>query len=337
MQSPSNIPQRLNFPVFDGGMSVQSSLVDSSNSPAYTEQHPVLQPGPHTNMRYQTMDLVPKLETHPHMMKQEQSTEDENFQHHNSSPGPAYIFSANTSHTNPGISQGDPIFYSKHDVESIPTHFPIPHGFASADVAYEQSLGYVLPSQPDQSDLVTPIQQKPAPTKRGPFKDPQKRIRTAQTRKMGSCIRCRMQRIRVRCHDLLMLQSKANCHNSARLMKNRQRTKMHHVNAAKKSVSIPEFIACLAVGGNWLMCGCPNLAMSRDMIGRTAGRTVPRCLRSLNGRIWRPDSSICAMDSSVQVSVSRFVSSKQSKVISWSECGMKAHNAARSKPGPGPW
>lgn len=202
MQSPSNIPQRLSFSVFDGGMSGQSSLVDSSNSPAFTEQHPVLQPGPHTNMRYQTLDLVPRLEARPHVMKQEESTEDENFQHHNPRPGPAYIFSANTSHSNPNIPQGDPIFYSKHDVESIPTQFPIPHGFASADVAYEQSLGYVLPSQPDDSELMTPIQQKPAPTKRGPFKDPQKRIRTAQTRKMGSCIRCRMQRIRVRRNEL---------------------------------------------------------------------------------------------------------------------------------------
>lgn len=34
--------------------------------------------------------------------------------------------------------------------------------------------------------------------KRGPFKDPSLREQTAQTRKMGSCIRCRMQRIRVR-------------------------------------------------------------------------------------------------------------------------------------------
>jgi hypothetical protein len=33
--------------------------------------------------------------------------------------------------------------------------------------------------------------------KRGPFKDPNLREQTAQTRKIGSCIRCRMQRIRV--------------------------------------------------------------------------------------------------------------------------------------------
>lgn len=33
--------------------------------------------------------------------------------------------------------------------------------------------------------------------KRGPFRDPSLREQTAQTRRMGSCIRCRMQRIRV--------------------------------------------------------------------------------------------------------------------------------------------
>jgi hypothetical protein len=33
--------------------------------------------------------------------------------------------------------------------------------------------------------------------KRGPFRDPNLREQTAQTRKIGSCIRCRMQRIRV--------------------------------------------------------------------------------------------------------------------------------------------
>lgn len=40
--------------------------------------------------------------------------------------------------------------------------------------------------------------QRTAPVKRGPFKDQDSREKTALTRKMGSCIRCRMQRIRVR-------------------------------------------------------------------------------------------------------------------------------------------
>jgi hypothetical protein len=39
--------------------------------------------------------------------------------------------------------------------------------------------------------------ERPPPAKRGPFKTTEDRERTAQTRKIGSCIRCRMQRIRV--------------------------------------------------------------------------------------------------------------------------------------------
>lgn len=39
--------------------------------------------------------------------------------------------------------------------------------------------------------------QKTLPAKRGPFKDNEQRLATARTRKKGSCIRCRMQRIRV--------------------------------------------------------------------------------------------------------------------------------------------
>ncbi|KAM7223151.1 hypothetical protein V8F06_001364 [Rhypophila decipiens] len=38
--------------------------------------------------------------------------------------------------------------------------------------------------------------QKTLPAKRGPFKDNEQRLATARTRKKGSCIRCRMQRIR---------------------------------------------------------------------------------------------------------------------------------------------
>lgn len=42
--------------------------------------------------------------------------------------------------------------------------------------------------------------QKPAQAKRGPFRTNDEREATAETRKIGSCIRCRMQRIRVSIH-----------------------------------------------------------------------------------------------------------------------------------------
>ncbi len=50
-----------------------------------------------------------------------------------------------------------------------------------------------------RTNLGMPAQPYPRPpaARRGPFKDQSDRQRTAQTRKDGSCIRCRMQRIRV--------------------------------------------------------------------------------------------------------------------------------------------
>lgn len=52
---------------------------------------------------------------------------------------------------------------------------------------------HLLDQQPN-FEIILPNQRG---GKRGPFKDPSLREQTAQTRKIGSCIRCRMQRIRV--------------------------------------------------------------------------------------------------------------------------------------------
>ncbi len=53
-------------------------------------------------------------------------------------------------------------------------------------------------AQTREIDFV-PSSQKPPPARRGPFRNQHDRERTAETRRIGSCIRCRMQRIRV-CH-----------------------------------------------------------------------------------------------------------------------------------------
>lgn len=49
--------------------------------------------------------------------------------------------------------------------------------------------------QPRELDIVQPHQRPPA-ARRGPFKSNDDRQKTAETRRIGSCIRCRMQRIR---------------------------------------------------------------------------------------------------------------------------------------------
>ncbi len=76
-------------------------------------------------------------------------------------------------------------------VVSLPSHlhsvhdFDAGHGPENAGVRDESAVLDFLPAH------------RTTPAKRGPFKDADLREKTAFTRKMGSCIRCRMQRIRV--------------------------------------------------------------------------------------------------------------------------------------------
>ncbi|KAJ4421407.1 hypothetical protein N0V82_003788 [Gnomoniopsis sp. IMI 355080] len=190
------MPQHLNVSAYNPEMSAPPSLVDSANLPAFTEQHPILQPSPHTNMRYQALDLVSKLETSPHLMKLEKPAEGENFQHHDLHNSPTYMSSASSSQNAPGMVQPNPGFHPRNSVARYQAPYPPSHGFISAETAQQQCFDYFLPPQADESDTMTPDQKKPAATRRGPFKDAQLRERTAKTRIMGSCIRCRMQRIR---------------------------------------------------------------------------------------------------------------------------------------------
>lgn len=198
LQPPPDVPQTLGLHEYSPGLSGPPCLVDSVNLPAFTEQHPILQPERQTPMRYQAQDTIPKLETSTPFMKMEKLAEGEDFQHHNLHTGPIYMYSANSSHSVPEMAQTDPGFYRHHNMERYQTQYPTSHGFISTGASHQQSFEYFpLASQTDDLYIMTPNQKKPAATKRGPFKDPQKRLRTAQTRKMGSCIRCRMQRIRV--------------------------------------------------------------------------------------------------------------------------------------------
>jgi hypothetical protein len=73
-----------------------------------------------------------------------------------------------------------------------------PPGFPILNLELEQRSAGALP---DNQDRIPSLNfcppQRSTPVKRGPFKDQDQREKTALTRKIGSCIRCRMQRIRV--------------------------------------------------------------------------------------------------------------------------------------------
>lgn len=91
---------------------------------------------------------------------------------------------------------------ANHICLAQPANEPEPHGL---DVdQYEamrpaQSQGspiFGIAESSHELDIVLSSQRPPA-AKRGPFRSNDERERTAETRKIGSCIRCRMQRIRV--------------------------------------------------------------------------------------------------------------------------------------------
>lgn len=89
--------------------------------------------------------------------------------------------------------------YHTHDLARYPApqRYPMSHNYGhEGNIQTEHASFFQLDSQGNQLDMVLTTQ-KPQATKRGPFKDPKKREKTAQVRKVGSCIRCRMQRIRV--------------------------------------------------------------------------------------------------------------------------------------------
>jgi hypothetical protein len=50
---------------------------------------------------------------------------------------------------------------------------------------------------------------------RGPFRNPQERLETGQTRKIGACVRCRMQRVRVSEAELPLRRTVPNCESSS--------------------------------------------------------------------------------------------------------------------------
>jgi hypothetical protein len=76
-----------------------------------------------------------------------------------------------------------------------PTEPAVPYGPNPGHLRVDGN-GTRAPHQPSNLDIVS-NNHRPPPAKRGPFKSNAEREQTAETRRIGSCIRCRMQRIRV--------------------------------------------------------------------------------------------------------------------------------------------
>ncbi|KAI1173874.1 hypothetical protein F4777DRAFT_420073 [Nemania sp. FL0916] len=103
----------------------------------------------------------------------------------------------------PGIQPGSPVSPRNH-LSSLQTFAaPAPEGPEAIRRQYNatQAYGHAeadrsrAHTQSRELDFV-PSNQRPPPARRGPFRNQHDRERTAETRRIGSCIRCRMQRIR---------------------------------------------------------------------------------------------------------------------------------------------
>ncbi|KAK4164254.1 hypothetical protein QBC43DRAFT_344699 [Cladorrhinum sp. PSN259] len=86
----------------------------------------------------------------------------------------------------------DPPFIRQGDFGCLPVSLNPPQYFDGYDVEEESDDQISGPAASASLSTYT----RPVAAKRGPFKDNEQRAKTALTRKMGSCIRCRMQRIR---------------------------------------------------------------------------------------------------------------------------------------------
>ncbi|KAI1127716.1 hypothetical protein F5Y10DRAFT_242228 [Nemania abortiva] len=103
----------------------------------------------------------------------------------------------------PGIQSGSPISPTNHTARihsfaTTPSVTPVgsrrQYSTAQAHVRTEVDRNR-MHTQSRELDFVPP-NQRPPPARRGPFRNQHDREKTAETRRIGSCIRCRMQRIR---------------------------------------------------------------------------------------------------------------------------------------------
>lgn len=144
-------------------------------------------------MRYQAIMASSTSEMGPPGLKIE--TPDHEFQGDNLRTSPVYMQHLNSPHTAPGMAQPDPGPYTVHTIDRFHGQYFPSHGFMPTETMHHFGHVPVMMHEGEVSAMAP--NQKPTPTRRGPFKDQRTREETAATRKMGSCIRCRMQRIRV--------------------------------------------------------------------------------------------------------------------------------------------
>lgn len=119
---------------------------------------------------------------------------DSGFVHGHTIAGPASLMPYNTNvlsvDPSPSLHMTTPL------VAVHPSQYALVKDYGTSGGSEIPMDQYDLP-KPSSDMIVVPPNQKAPATKRGPFQSKELRELTAQTRRIGSCIRCRMQRIRV--------------------------------------------------------------------------------------------------------------------------------------------
>lgn len=210
LDSPSH-PQISQHHVITSSGTEQSSLIllspDSHTSHQLQEKFPPLQPVNYFNtlpptiqepMTYQSFDSqqdTSKPQTSPTYMKSEAPEQD--YQPVDYRTGSNTSIGIATDYNTTGMTELKASSYMDHGIvrHQAPQRYPASQSYGNLETLRTER-GCFYPFEASPLEMVLP-NQKPQVTKRGPFKDPQKRAKTAQVRKIGSCIRCRMQRIRV--------------------------------------------------------------------------------------------------------------------------------------------
>ena len=162
----------------------------------YLSEYPPLQPTPATGMQpptsgaevaYPTPSPIGRYGSHT--FEQMRDVAGLGIQGQISSLGPPVV--ANTMSTTFSREGPSPAFGQYNGFDALPPPFNPSEGYSvkveeePLDV-YGRTVSYECFQH-----------QKTVPARRGPFKDNEQRLATARTRKKGSCVRCRMQRIRV--------------------------------------------------------------------------------------------------------------------------------------------
>lgn len=280
---------------------------EESSHAAHLQGYPPLQPTGHLSnqpttssdtMVYAAQDTnhgYLKSEASPTFVKSEGTDPGFPVSGFQSNTAPLHT-AAETSYTHSGLARPEENYARQSAVgyQAPPPHYSFLHGYTPNDgLNAEQLDRFQLAQQGSGLEVVMP-NQKPPITKRGPFRNQEKRKQTAHVRKIGSCIRCRMQRIRVSKiarRPILRASGVLTAEHSAKPTPTPLTTTTRRVMVVGRSAPTPRYTAFRANGGRSPKSGYSSRVKLRDWSGRGVGRTPRWRLISVNGTLLMSKSS----------------------------------------------